>query len=146
MTKVIRITFDPEADAAYIYLDNPNRVHDSRPFDHGIVADFDADDNLVGLEVLWVRDQLAKYLALPKPENPATLNVDGAPERRVSPEEQQRLREKFQSAVIELSQHPKQRMKERLADEATELDPATESAHENGHNKTITKKEPVDDA
>jgi uncharacterized protein YuzE len=121
--KVTRITFDPEADAAYLYLDNPNEIHHTAAFDHGIVADFDAAGNLVGLEVLWVRDQLVKWLALPKPENPSTLNVDGTPSHRVSPEEQRRLRENFRTATIELSDHPKQRFTERLSRPDTNKEP-----------------------
>jgi hypothetical protein len=38
--------------------------------------------------------------------------------------------QKFQRATIELSQHPKQSMKERLAEELAELDPMTEQTQE----------------
>lgn len=42
--KITKITFDPEADAAYIYTDNPNPVDHTAPLDHGSVGDYDADD------------------------------------------------------------------------------------------------------
>jgi uncharacterized protein YuzE len=71
--KITRITYDSKADAAYIYTDNTNPVDHTAPLDHGIAADYDIEGKLIGLEVLWVRDQLANTCKLPSPRIPPHL-------------------------------------------------------------------------
>jgi uncharacterized protein YuzE len=57
----VRITYDPEADAAYIYLVSridAGGVAESVPFEGGylslgdIVLDFDKENRLLGIEIL----------------------------------------------------------------------------------------------
>jgi uncharacterized protein YuzE len=53
----MRIRFDPDADALYIRLDEAD-VSVSEEVSPGIVLDFDADQRVVGIEVLDVRRKL----------------------------------------------------------------------------------------
>jgi len=48
----MRITYDPEADAAYFYLADKVDLPDTRDIDEDIYMDFDAQDRLLGVEVL----------------------------------------------------------------------------------------------
>ena len=48
----MRITYDPEADAAYFYISGKIDLPDTRQLDRDIIMDFDAADRLVGVEVL----------------------------------------------------------------------------------------------
>lgn len=48
----MRITYDPHADAAYIYLADVATGLETRCVDDDVYADFDADERLVGIEVL----------------------------------------------------------------------------------------------
>jgi uncharacterized protein YuzE len=47
----MKITYDKEADALYIKLTDKT-ISESEEIENDIVADFDADDNIVGIEVL----------------------------------------------------------------------------------------------
>jgi uncharacterized protein YuzE len=49
----MRIEFDRSVDAAYIYVqDGDTRVDETQEVRDGVVADFDAEGKLVGIEVL----------------------------------------------------------------------------------------------
>lgn len=57
----MRVRFDPEANAAYIYLRAIGRGEAVRTVpveDSTIMLDFDADDRLIGVEVLDARERL----------------------------------------------------------------------------------------
>ena len=47
----MKITYDKEADALYIKLTDKS-ISESEEIEDDIVADFDNDDNIVGIEVL----------------------------------------------------------------------------------------------
>lgn len=47
----MRLTVDPEVDALYLRL-NDAQIVDSEQVGSGIVLDYDANDNVVGVEVL----------------------------------------------------------------------------------------------
>ena len=47
----MKLTVDPEADALYLRL-NETEIADSEQVASGIVLDYDAHDNVVGVEVL----------------------------------------------------------------------------------------------
>jgi uncharacterized protein YuzE len=47
----MKLTVDPEADALYLRL-NETEIADSEQVASGIVLDYDAHDNVVGIEVL----------------------------------------------------------------------------------------------
>jgi len=62
----MRVTFDPSADAAYIYLVEKGRgrsvasSQEFEPEDTGgtLILDFDRDGQLLGIEVLRARERL----------------------------------------------------------------------------------------
>ena len=49
----MKLEFDPVADAAYFEI-SATDVDTTREIEPGIIADYDADGNLVGIEVLSV--------------------------------------------------------------------------------------------
>jgi len=51
-------TYDPESDAAYIYLGD-SEILESEEVSPGIVLDFDAEGRVVGIEVLSASRTLA---------------------------------------------------------------------------------------
>ncbi|GIF62192.1 hypothetical protein Ais01nite_02270 [Asanoa ishikariensis] len=65
-----RVTYDPGANAAYVYLSDPQsrvaskKVYACDPIEVGgmINLDFDEEGRLVGIEVLAARSKLAHYV------------------------------------------------------------------------------------
>jgi uncharacterized protein YuzE len=55
------VTYDPDADAAYIRF-SPEAVQDSEEVSDGIVLDYDAEGRIVGMEVLDARAHLSPDL------------------------------------------------------------------------------------
>ncbi len=55
--RVVTIYFDPEADALYLRLDD-SFIVESEEVRPGIVLDFNADDQVVGVEILHVKDRV----------------------------------------------------------------------------------------
>jgi uncharacterized protein YuzE len=49
----MRVHFDPEADALYLRLDDSTIV-ESEEVHPGVILDFDANDEVVGIEILRV--------------------------------------------------------------------------------------------
>ena len=49
----MKLEFDPTADAAYFEI-SPAQVETTKEIEPGIIADYDADGHLVGIEVLSV--------------------------------------------------------------------------------------------
>ena len=79
---MMRITYDPEADAAYFYVSIKIDLPDTRQIDSDINLDFDENDRLVGIEVLDASkrldlEQLLPYLEIIGREEPGrtTLRV-----------------------------------------------------------------------
>ncbi len=64
--RVLRLTYDPDGDAAYVYLQPPTVVQPSvgrtEPFDATINLDFDDKGRLIGVEVLAARRLLRPEL------------------------------------------------------------------------------------
>lgn len=52
------ITYDPDADAAYVSLSNTT-VQESAEVSPGVVLDYDREGRIVGIELLGARKQLA---------------------------------------------------------------------------------------
>ena len=65
---MMRITYDPEADAAYFYLALKTDLPETRDVDPDIYLDFDVDARLVGLEVLDASKRLDFQYLLPSVE------------------------------------------------------------------------------
>ena len=61
----MRITYDPEADAAYFYLATKIDLPETRDVDPDIYLDFDVVERLVGLEVLDASKRLDIEYLLP---------------------------------------------------------------------------------
>lgn len=55
----MRLTVDPEVDALYLRL-NDAQIVDSEQVGSGIVLDYDANDNVVGVEVLHLSKHAAR--------------------------------------------------------------------------------------
>jgi len=53
----VKVHFDPEADAIYLRLDD-SPIIESEEVRPGIVLDFDANDQVVGIEILGVKDRV----------------------------------------------------------------------------------------
>ncbi|HZM30814.1 MAG TPA: DUF2283 domain-containing protein [Acidimicrobiales bacterium] len=66
-SRVLRLTYDREADAAYVYLLAPTAVQPSvartMSVDENINLDFDDEGRLVGIEVLGARNLRPELLA-----------------------------------------------------------------------------------
>ncbi len=55
----MKVHFDQEADALYLRLDDSSIV-ESEEVSPGVVLDFNADDQIVGVEILGVKDRVSK--------------------------------------------------------------------------------------
>ena len=49
----MKLEFDPQADAVYLELTN-TEVEESKEIQPGIIMDYDAEGQIVGIEVLYV--------------------------------------------------------------------------------------------
>ena len=59
----MKIEYDQEADAAYIYFEYPLKdgaVKDTRVFNDDIIIDYDAQKKVIGIEILNASKQLKK--------------------------------------------------------------------------------------
>ena len=52
----MRIRYSQEADAIYIRL-KENKIVDSDEVSEGMIHDYDAEGNIVGIEILWVSEK-----------------------------------------------------------------------------------------
>ena len=57
----VAVTYDPDANAAYIRF-SPEPVEESEEVSDGIVLDYDAEGRIVGMEVLDARTHLSPDL------------------------------------------------------------------------------------
>ncbi len=53
----MKIHFDPEADALYIRLDD-SAIVDSEEVKPGVILDYSSADQIVGIEILSVRERV----------------------------------------------------------------------------------------
>ena len=53
----MRVHFDEEADAVYFRLDD-SEIIESEEVQPGIVLDFNGDEQVVGIEILWVKERV----------------------------------------------------------------------------------------
>jgi len=52
----MRIQYSPDVDALYIYLRDAD-ITESDEISKDIIADYDRDGNVVGIEILWVSEK-----------------------------------------------------------------------------------------
>lgn len=67
----MKIRYDPDADAMYITL-REGEVHHTKEIDENTIADFDSKNNLLGIEILFVKERNPSLLKEFKVENLAT--------------------------------------------------------------------------
>ncbi len=61
---MMRTSYDPEADAMFVwFVPEGTKSSDTREVSPGIMLDYDAAGNVIGIEVLDVRDRVAKISA-----------------------------------------------------------------------------------
>ena len=53
----MKVTVDKEADALYMRLSD-TRIHDSEEVKPGVILDYDEKNNLVGVEILRISEQV----------------------------------------------------------------------------------------
>jgi len=58
----MKVTYDEEADAAYIYLKrvSPGEVKDTIELNENIILDFDSQKRLIGIEILSASKAIPK--------------------------------------------------------------------------------------
>ncbi len=56
----MRISYDSQIGALYLRLDEASRVLESEEVSPGVILDFDERDEVVGIEILRVRERLPK--------------------------------------------------------------------------------------
>jgi uncharacterized protein YuzE len=55
----MKLEFDPVADAAYFEISS-NEIESTREIESGVIADYDAQGHLVGIEVLGISKRTSK--------------------------------------------------------------------------------------
>lgn len=65
----MRITYDSDADAMYIYLDEKVKVDRTKEIDKNVIIDYDKDGNLIGVELLFVKEKRPELLKQIQVEN-----------------------------------------------------------------------------
>ncbi len=61
----MKTTYDPEADAMYIYIKEED-VEKTKPIDKNIILDFNKKGEVVGIEILWVKERVLELLKILK--------------------------------------------------------------------------------
>jgi uncharacterized protein YuzE len=56
----MKITYDSEADALYVELRSAAQRHGSEDIEDGVVADFDAEGHIIGIEILDASERLTQ--------------------------------------------------------------------------------------
>ncbi len=51
----MKITYDPEADAMYIYI-NKSKVKETKKINDNTIVDYDKEGNIVGIELLFIKE------------------------------------------------------------------------------------------
>jgi len=64
----MKIKYDPDADAMYIRLQD-GEIEKTREVDDNIILDYDKDGKLLGIELLFVKEQIPHLLKEIKVEN-----------------------------------------------------------------------------
>lgn len=57
----MKITYDNEADALYIKL-KESEVHKTKEADENTILDYDRNGNLIGIEILFVKERMPSLL------------------------------------------------------------------------------------
>ncbi len=65
----MKITYDSDADAMYIYLDEEGKVNKTKEISKDILVDYDKDGKIIGIELLFVKEKRPDLLKQIKVEN-----------------------------------------------------------------------------
>ena len=65
----MKITYDADADAMYIYLDEKAKVEKTKEIDKDMIIDYDSKGKIIGVELLFVREKRPELLKQIKVEN-----------------------------------------------------------------------------
>ncbi|MBI2671410.1 DUF2283 domain-containing protein [Candidatus Woesearchaeota archaeon] len=65
----MKITYDPEADAMYIYLDEKANVDKTKEIEENMILDYDKDGHVIGIEFLFVKKRMPYLLEKVKTKN-----------------------------------------------------------------------------
>ncbi len=65
----MKISYDQEADAMYIYLDEEAEVEKTKEIDHDVIIDYDKKGKIIGVELLLVKEKRPHLLKQIKVEN-----------------------------------------------------------------------------
>lgn len=65
----MKITYDADADAMYIYLDDKAIVDKTKEIDETIVIDYDKTGRIIGIELLFVKEKRPELLKQIQVEN-----------------------------------------------------------------------------
>jgi len=65
----MKITYDSDADAMYIYLDEKAEVERTKEIDRDMIVDYDKKGNIIGVEFLFVREKRPELLKQINVEN-----------------------------------------------------------------------------
>jgi uncharacterized protein YuzE len=67
----MKIKYDPDADAMYITL-REGKFHHNKEIDENMIIDYDKDNNMLGIELLFVKERNPSLLKEFKVENLAS--------------------------------------------------------------------------
>ncbi len=65
----MKITYDSDADAMYIYLDEEAKVDRTKEVDKDVIVDYDNKGKIIGVELLFVKEKRPELLKQIKIEN-----------------------------------------------------------------------------
>ncbi len=64
----MKITYDPDADAMYIYL-KEGKSFKTKEVDENTILDYDSKGNVIGIEILFVKERMPQLLKEFRVEN-----------------------------------------------------------------------------
>ncbi len=65
----MKITYDSDADAMYICLDEEAKVERTKEIERDVIVDYDNQGNVIGVELLFVKEKRPELLRQIKVEN-----------------------------------------------------------------------------
>ncbi len=55
----MKVNIEKDADVLYMRLSD-TQIHDSEEVKPGVILDYDDQDNLIGIEILWVSERVPR--------------------------------------------------------------------------------------
>ena len=57
----MKITYDSDADAMYIYITEDRDIAKTKEIDENTILDYDKDGNVIGVEILFVKERIPEF-------------------------------------------------------------------------------------